>query len=312
MNIRAVAGVGAVLALAASLPAASREPSAGGSARGFPSLEEPAALEALRQEMNVAREVIPTALANTASGVRVVDTEAFYLAGQGVLLEMELVRRSRNGSPPVWGSADGTGNFEVSTIEQIPHVVQEIVTNVQLAIAPYQPEDLAELRELREEQREVRNRQRELRRELRRLRADHTRNNGLRRHDGQILPGASKDEKAETIREREAELAALDDEYQLLERDIDAQYDRLRALRQNDPPATPEPPAADLTDAVTSVACDYGGTLKSLPDGEHLTLRLRRGRESTFYVFRKEDLVACRRESIAAPELLSRASIYEN
>ena len=285
MNIRAVAVVVAALALAASLPAASREPSAGGSARGFPSLEEPAALEALRQEMNVAREVIPTALANTASAVRVVDTEAFYLAGQGVLLDMDLARRP----------SGRAGDFEVTTIEQIPHVVQEIVANVQLAIAPYEPEDLAELRELREEQRELRNQQRELRRELRRLRAEHARN---------------PDHVVETIRQREQELRALDGEYEVLERDIDAQYDHLRALRLNEAPV-PEPAAGDITDAVASVACDYGGTLKSLPDGEHLTLRLRRGRDSTFYVFRKEDLVACRRESIAAPELLSRATIYE-
>ena len=285
MNIRALAGALAALTVAAvSLPA-SAESLAGASAVGLPSLKEPAALEALRKEMTVAREVIPTALANTASRVRVVDTEAFYLAGQGVLLDMDLARRP----------SGRAGDLEVTAIEQIPHVVQEIVANVQLAIAPYEPEDLAELRELREEQREVRNQQRELRRELRRLRAEHARN---------------PDHVVETIREREAELRALDGEYEVLERDIDAQYDLLRALRLNEAPA-PEPAPGDITDAVASVACDYGGTLKSLPDGEHLTLRLRRGRASTFYVFRKEDLVACRRESIAAPELLSRASIYQ-
>lgn len=247
---------------------------------------QPPALEALRHEMNVAREVIPTALANTAQRVRVVDAEAIYLAGQGVLIDMDMVRRP----------ASRVGDFEVTAIEQIPHVVQEIVANVQLAIAPYEPEDLAELRELREEQREVRNQQRELRRALRRLRAEQARN---------------PDHVAQTIGEREAELRALDGEYQALERDIDEQYEQLRTLRQSDVPA--ELPAThDLTDAIGTVACDYGGTLKSLPDDEHLTLRLRRGRESAFYVFRKEDLVACRRESIAAPELLSRAAIYHH
>ncbi|MYE24982.1 MAG: hypothetical protein F4Y01_13740 [Gammaproteobacteria bacterium] len=247
---------------------------------------QPPALESLRQEMSVAREVIPTALANTAQRVRVVDAEAIYLAGQGVLLDMDMARRPES----------RVGDFEVTAIDQIPHVVQEIVANVQLAIAPYEPEDLAELRELREEQREVRNQQRELRRELRRLRAEHARN---------------PDHVVQTIREREAELLALDGEYQVLERDIDEQYDRLRALRQSEAPAE-EPATHDLTDAVGAVACDYGGTLKSLPEDEHLTFRLRRGRESAFYVFRKEDLVACRRESIAAPELLSRASIYHH
>ena len=297
MNIRAVAGALAALTVAAvSLPA-SAEPSAEASAGGLPSLKEPAALEALRKEMNVAREVIPTALANTAARVRVVDTEAFYLAGQGVLLDMDLARRP----------SGRAGDLEVTAIEQIPHVVQEIVANVQLAIAPYEPEDLAELRELREEQREVRNQQRELRRELRRLRAEHAREPS---YVGVPLPGETKTIMAQGIREREAELTALDGEYEVLERDIDAQYDLLRALRLNEAPA-PEPEPGDITDAVASVACDYGGTLKSLPDGEHLTLRLRRGRDSTFYVFRKEDLVACRRESIAAPELLSRASIYQ-
>ena len=259
---------------------------------------EPPALQALRQEMSVAREVIPTALANTAQGVRVVDAEAIYLAGQGVLLDMDIARRP----------ASRMSDFEVTAIDQIPHVVQEIVANVQLAIAPYEPEDLAELRELREEQREVRNQQRELRRELRRLRAEHARDPD---YIGIPLPGESKAAKAQRILEREAELAALDGEYQALELDIDVQYEQLRALRQNDAP-TEEPSAGDLADAIGTVACDYGGTLKSLPEGEHLTLRLRRGRESTFYVFPKEDLVACRRESIAAPELLARATIYHH
>ncbi len=252
------------------------------------------ALETLRQEMYVAQEVIPTALANTAQRVRVVDAEAIYLAGQGVLLDMDMARRP----------ASGMGDFEVTAIDQIPHVVQEIVANVQLAIAPYEPEDLAELRELREEQREVRNQQRE----LRRLRADHAREP---EYIGIPLPGETKTAMAQGIREREAELEALDGEYQALERDIDKQYDRLRTLRQSDVPAE-EPTTHDLTAAVGTVACDYGGTLKSLPDDEHLTFRLRRGRDSAFYVFRKEDLVACRRESIAAPELLSRASIYHH
>ena len=256
------------------------------------------ALETLRQEMYVAQEVIPTALANTAQRVRVVDAEAIYLAGQGVLLDMDIARRP----------ASRMGDFEVTAIDQIPHVVQEIVANVQLAIAPYEPEDLAELRELREEQREVRNQQRELRRELRRLRAEHAREP---EYIGIPLPGETKTAMAQGIRERETELEALDGEYQALERDIDKQYDRLRALRQSDVPAE-EPTTHDLTAAVGTVACDYGGTLKSLPDDEHLTFRLRRGRDSAFYVFRKEDLVACRRESIAAPELLSRASIYHH
>ena len=246
------------------------------------------ASETLRQEMYVAQEVIPTALANTAQRVRVVDAEAIYLAGQGVLLDMDMARRP----------ASRMGDVEVTAIDQIPHVVQEIVANVALAIAPYEPEDLAELRELREEQREVRNQQRELRRELRRLRAEHA-----REPETTGIP--------QGIREREAELEALDGEYQALERDIDKQYDQLRTLRQSDV-AAEEPTAQDLTAAVGAVACDYGGTLKSLPDDEHLTFRLRRGRDSAFYVFRKEDLVACRRESIAAPELLSRASIYHH
>ena len=248
---------------------------------------QPPALEALRHEMNVAQEVIPTALANTAQRVRVVDAEAIYLAGQGVLLDMDMAR---------W-PASRVGDFEVTAIEQIPHVVQEIVANVQLAIAPYEPEDLAELRELREEQREIRNQQRELRRTLRRLRAENARN--------------GEDALAYRIGQEERELAALDSEYATIERDIDGQYEQLRALRQSDAPAE-EPATHDLTDAIGTVACDYGGALKSLPDDEHLTFRLRRGRESAFYVFRKEDLVACRRESIAAPELLSRASIYHH
>src|SRR5690606_25210915 len=133
----------------------------------------------LRRELRIGADVFRSALSeNLANDRRVVEVEAGYLAGQGVLVLVELTR-------PWLLRPDGV-NPEIAHLEQIPEMVQDILSELRLGLNPRQAEDLQELRAIRDAQREVRAEQRELRariREKRRelLRADAAAAESLRR-----------------------------------------------------------------------------------------------------------------------------------
>lgn len=253
-------------------------------------------LDALDRELAIAEDVFEAALRNSLdSGVRVADVEAHYLAKQGALISF---RASRQHSGRLHDHGDGPFSaFEPR--------IRQLLDNLQISTASYDPDDLAELRELREEQRDIRNEQRSLRRRLRSLRAE-----AARAEDSEREASAAK------IAAHERELEALQTEYAGLDADIDAEYERQRSLR-NRPQAQPSRPPeesfqdADLDRAVVQAVCDYGATLKSLPADEFLTVTVRQRRERTFYVFPKRDVVACQRESIAVETLRERATVYQ-
>lgn len=94
---------------------------------------------------------------------------------------------------------------------------------------------------------------------------------------------------------------------------IDAEIERLRDVVE----PRKEPSTDDVHAALIQAVCDYA-MLKSLPDDEHLTLkvsqekaRLPRGAfEWTYYVLAKQDVVECRQGSIDAEELRQRGFVY--
>lgn len=62
--------------------------------------------------------------------------------------------------------------------------------------------------------------------------------------------------------------------------------------------------------------CDYGGTLKSVPRDEHVTVVIEHtsrswtSRESKIYVFSKNDLQACQTDEFDSDDLISKAIVY--
>ena len=74
------------------------------------------------------------------------------------------------------------------------------------------------------------------------------------------------------------------------------------------PQATLSAPSVDA--AVGATVCGYGSTFKSLDESEHLTVVLRSGGLSKYYVFAQKDVGACAGAEIDAETLLSRAEIY--
>lgn len=252
-------------------------------------------LEEILQELAIAKDVFSSAMAHAVGPrLKVTGVEAEYLPKQGVLVSMNIVQPWIDVESFKDRSIDLS--TEVQTLHDVPELVAEIMTELNMAIAPYDPVVLEELRDLREEQKTVRTAQRKLRAQLREARRAKN-----RRDDDAV-------ELDEHIAELETELDALVDDYEALNADIDELYDTLK----EEPAAGQVAPAAmEIDDAVAETACNYGDTLRSLGSQDFLTLAVGLKDEKRYYVFRKEQLRECRRGNISAERLLERAWRYE-
>lgn len=252
-------------------------------------------LDTLLQELQIARDVFQSAMTHAVGPrLRITGVNAEYLPQQGVLVSMNVVQPWIDVDQFTERSIE-LGN-EVQTLHDVPELVYEIMTELNMAIAPYDPELLDELRELREEQRVVRSAQRNLRSQLREARRDKNR----------AADGAQ--ELDEHIAELEVELDGLVDEYEALNKDIDMLYSQLQERRrQPDGQAAP----ANLDSAVAETACNYGDTFKSLDGQRFLNVAISVKDSTSYYAFRMENVHACRRGDISVERLLEQAWSYQ-
>lgn len=257
---------------------------------------KPAAdIEAVLQELTIARDVFRSAMSQAVGGqYRVTGVDAEFLPQQGVLVTMSVVQP--------WIDVDQFSersvelSRDVETLHDVPELVYEIMTELNMAIAPYDPELLEELRELREEQKVVRSAQRALRSQLREA----------RRAKNRAEDDAT--EMDEHIIELEVELDALVDDYETLNGDIDTLYAQLQERRR-----TPDQTSAALNvdQAVAETACSYGDTFKSISSQKYLNVTVRLSESTNYYAFKMENVYACRRGDITADRLLDRGWQYQ-
>lgn len=243
----------------------------------------------LRRELRIGADVFRSALSeNLADDRRVVEVEAGYLAGQGVLVLVELTRP--------WLLDPGGVNPEIIHLEQIPEMVQEILSGMRLGLNPRQAEELEELREIRAAQREVRAQQRALRAQIREkrralLRADNAAAADLRRE----------------IDELNRQLAAAEAEERELESEAATARDSIGAASARERRKT----LAELDGAVARTVCGYGATFRSPGADEHLNVVVRASGSSRYYVFRIADTRACHAGQLDAEALLQQARIRD-
>ena len=208
--------------------------------------------------------------------------EAEYLAWQGILVSLQLRREPSVRDVPnaLFTTMARTGETRLPTI-----------------LASLEPDDFAELKKLVDKLDETRKRQDELTRDWRQE----------LRESGSV-PQEPSDPIVQAmggVQARERGLNAA----------IDAEIKRLRGVVE----LQQEPSTNDIHGALVKAVCDYA-MLKSLPDDEHLTLKVsqerahlpRRGLEWTYYVLAKKDVVECRQGSIDAAQLRQRAFVYSN
>ena len=233
----------------------------------------------LRLSGNALRAALDDALPD---GVRVVGVEAGYLAGQGVLVIVDLA------SP--WYRLDGRDTDlapELSSLEQIPDMVHEILTEMNIGLSRGEVAELQALRGIRDEQRA---RLREFRRE--RLRAPPDRAEALSREiDG-----------------LEAELAAAEARERALTADAETRRVDIDGLPARAPAALDR---QTLDAAVARVVCGYGAGLELHDDAERLNVVVRRADATRYYVFPLDRVRSCAGDAAEPASLLEDSLRYD-
>jgi len=258
---------------------------------------EPDGYRQIDRELRIGADVLRAALADALPESRqVLEVEAGYLADQGVLVIVEMA------SP--WFRIDGRRydvDPRITSLEQIPAMVQEILGELELGLAPEQVEDLKELRAIRESQRGVRAEQRALRAQLREKRRAL-----LRAGD----TGAA-DALTHEIEALQAELAAVEEDERALEQDAVTVRDTLETPErrpngdQNDAPA-------NLDDAIAESVCAYGATFKTLSGEQRVNVLVRQAGASRYYVFRMAEVRKCQEGDVTPEALLAESFVYES
>ena len=260
-------------------------------------------LAEINREAKIVADVMKSALRSELSkDIRVTSVTAEYLAKQGVLISVRL-------NAPWLTITDGDSNIQINgqiNLDEIPSMVENILSDLKIDLSPYEPESLETLRELRAEQSDLRLEQRDIRSQLRTLRRE--------------LVRADNSEEQMTVQQQienlERELAAVDSQYDALAQDINEQYQSLRDYRQRvdtpEVPRTPPTKTMDIDELIAKSACDYGATLKSLGSEDYLTVALRRDNSTRYFAFKMDYVDSCGSGDMRFERLLERAYIYDS
>ena len=253
-------------------------------------------LDPIVREMEIAKDVFRSSMRNSVSeDVRISSVEAQYLAQQGVLISINVVRP--------WFKVNKRGQHitfdaDFPYMTEIPEVVQRILSELNISVPPYDPEELDELRELRAEQRELHKEERGLRAKTRVKRRE------LVRADD----SDKRDDITEDIDDLEREMRAVQAQLDALNADLDGQYQRLSEARSR--PSSPNT-QLEIDVAVAETACNYGSTFKTLGSQQFLTVAVNQRNLTKYFVFKMEHIGECQRGDIDPGELLDRSYVYE-
>lgn len=255
-------------------------------------------IAAIQRESRIVADVMASALRTELSnGIRVSSVSAEYLARQGVLISVKL-------NAP-WLIVDNLGtHIEINgdlALEEIPSLVKDVLADLEIDVERHEPETLATLRVLREEQRALRTEQRTLRANLRQARRD------LVQAKGQDKAPISK-----RIADLELGLQALEQQSETLTADIDRQYETLKDQRKGpDTSITPGVADPDINLIVAQAVCDYATTLNSLDPDDYVSVIVRRNDARQYLIFEMGDIRRCNKDSAGAAALLAKAIRYE-
>jgi chromosome segregation ATPase len=256
-------------------------------------------IDEIQREARIVADIMQSALRNELrDGVRVTTVTSEYLARQGVLISVKL-------NAPWLVINEGDSAIEINgqlTLEEIPSMVQNILSELQIDVMHYEPEALGALREMREEQRQLRTEQRELRANLRQERRE------LVRADDD-----HKDQTQERIDALERELEALEAQSDALSADIDRQYEELRDYRggSSSPSSRETRSSTDVDSVIAQTVCDYAATLKSLKSENFLTVAVRGNDSNSYFAFEMDHVRRCNRGDMRTDRLLELAYRYQ-
>ncbi|WP_370215667.1 hypothetical protein [Idiomarina sp.] len=269
--------------------------------------------QGLKNQIEIFKDILTTAAKQQAGedNSRLEDVEFTYLKGQGVVFFVRSARMPWRfvapdvPEPPLPPEMPEMSGFAKDL--QLDRVVEEGLRTAHRVLSQFSGEYSDEWFELVEQKRELAWEARDLNREMRDIEFQ---------RDMQ-----DKDASNETIEQREKELEAklaelkekqaqLDVELAEMKKMLKAKQDKVRKERL----LTQEKSIEAIENVFSNVLCDYGITLKSLPDDEQVSLVIRDAsmnkdkRLDNVYVFGKSAINSCDSQP---DELLKQAQKYK-
>ncbi len=266
----------------------------------------------IRKDINVMSRIFEGAFeesdCNCAASVR-----GSYLAQQGAVF---LVTPSntfvyRTGRTTGWvGKWKDNYEYGLSDLADLPDFIGDVLADVHIDLSDLPSggtriiidrESRKVRREVGRERRKIENQIREL--EIQSIHAD---------EDKQ----ADIDEEMADLNSELAEIAEREDELDQKYEEVRQKRDEKRDQELDRVRVAKERRIKAYESVVLESLCDYGGTLKSVPRDEHVTVIIENTnrnwstRESKIYVFSKNDLHACQLDDLDSDELISKAIVY--
>ena len=185
---------------------------------------------------------------------------------------------------------------ELEAMEEIPHMVSQLVSEVTSAIPQFE----AEIEQMTSRiDGSTRNTLRDLRRDRRDLQRD------LREQEIELIH-ADDSEKVDIeneIANLEQQMEALEEKEEVIQNKVMAQRDEMRRqadAKREERNQKRREQQEKIETRVLQAFCDYGSTLQSLPSSENVTVifdnNQRESDADTIYVFARGDVINCNRD----------------
>lgn len=264
---------------------------------------------ALKKNADILQTILHTAFKESESG-RLSSLQHSYLSGQGLLFQANAVRSGRrvfhfsgSGAAPVapmppippLPNADFEFEFDSEEIERLTEAAQDMAEQMQdqhrqsYRIAEKQRAIERELRDVERETRDI-----EFNKSLSKLDKE-------QQQELEMLK-----QKAKLLQEKRAE---VEKEASLTRKQLEEQRAKQLAEQQQQTAAM----VKTVGEKFSQVLCDYGASLRDMPDNEYVTLQVNnRGSEGRYYwVVKKADINQCMTGKIKAKDLLAKTTSYQ-
>ncbi|MEH8018749.1 hypothetical protein MN202_16020 [Rheinheimera muenzenbergensis] len=276
---------------------------------GHSSLFAAEASPALKKNADILQTILHTAFKEGESS-RLSSLQYSYLSGQGLLFQANAARSGRqvfhfSGSgiapvapiPPIPPLPDGDFEFEFDSeeIERLTEAAQNIAEQVQ--------DQQRQSYRVAEKQRAIERELRDVERETR----DIEFNKSISKLDKEQQQELEKlRQKAKILQEKRAE---VEKEASLSRKQLEEQRAKQMAEQQQQTAAM----VKAVGEKFSQVLCDYGASLRDMPDNEYVTLQVNnRSNEGRYYwVVKKADINQCMTGKIKAKDLLAKTNSYQ-
>ncbi|MEW6996728.1 hypothetical protein AADZ86_03345 [Colwelliaceae bacterium BS250] len=274
----------------------------------------------LQQQMTIMSDILKTAANKSTNkhAPKIVSIDSYYLAGQGVVFNLESSRSARHfmGDMPVMPvrairaprAPKGVETTELFG-EDFEIIIEEALNEAQIAMEiahDNMNEGLEDQRHLREQERDLAYELRDVEREQRDLNFEkrHIEESEQVEYDQQL---ANLEKRRDALDKAMASLAKSNAEHQKkIEQAKAEQAKQKQTFYRN------------LEVSISDVLCSYGGGLKAIPSDEYVSLVIKnagdkqgRRTKDKVLVFSKADIKSCIVEKINAKQLLTKANGYQ-